>query len=1397
MKRLRVLLVSILALTTALVTFFAVGCFGNTNPPKKYTVTYSTESSVMGTVQGSTDSGSFQSGASFNKNTSITLTATENNGYEFDGWYDGATPVSNLSVYEFSLTANVNLVAKFNAKKYELTVSSENENMGSVSIGATVSPVAYGESVTVTATALEGYEFIGWFDGNTQKSTDAVYPFDMPSEALALTAKFQPLKYALNISSDNSGMGSVSMGATVSPVAYGEGVTITATPLNGYDFIGWYDGEDTLVDNAPATYTFTMPNNALTFVAKFQAIKYPLSVTSENENMGTVSIGSTVSPVAFGSSVTAVATPLNGYEFIGWYDGEDNLVENAPATYPFPMPANSVTLVAKFQAIKYELTVACDSDSIGMGNVSMGATVSPVAYGASVTVTATAYEGYEFIGWYDGNTQKSTDTDYTFYMQIGALNLTARFQAIKYALTIASENEDMGSVSMGATVSPVAYGESVTVTATAYEGYVFVGWYDGVSEESLLSEYTFDMPNNALNLTAKFVAKEYELTVSSENEDMGNVSMGATYSPVAYGESVTVSAIAYEGYKFVAWYEGTNFKSADVNYTFNMPYNALNLIAKFEREKYTLTYNVNVVDAGTITPSGTITNGSKVTYGESVTLTAAEETGYDFIGWYCGGELESEDLAYTFNMPYNAYDLVATFKAESRTITYWSDNTIVHTDDTLFYGDTATEYEPTKNGYVFGGWFIIDGETSTLFEYDTVITENLNLYAKWQEDKKKFDVNFVCDGIIIYTKTYTEGVNVIQAPGATVKTEYDFVRWEYYDKTLDKNVELGSELNVTENITVTAVYAIKQFTVTFYAYDKVVFGTDTVDYGSTASVASPVSEDYKEENYVFVQWLDDLGMPFNLATNTITESISLYAEWREKPAEAVEISFYGEDGTLKGTKTVAIGATISESEFPNAGEVKGKDFAYWYYGDNETKFTAQTEVTASMAGLKVYAKYTAKTFELTYVYKNTDGTEKEYSCTVDYGYVIPETTDSVENFTVPTGHTFDKWDMKGVSVENDMTITAIYKANSITVYFVDAEEEKTYHTATVAYGGCLSVPAQPTKDGYSFAGWFTYDGADYTVFDDFSTPITVTTDKHYLYARFTEIVLEKYTVKFTLADGTVVFEQSVEEGYNAIVPSAPAITGKNFENWLNAADNSVVTDFTNITSNLTLIAEYSNKEYTVSFYGFDGEFIKSEQVEYQLTAASVAPAMSDVGNMKFTGWDKSIDTLKIERNTDFYARYEMDTRTVNFYVYDLLGQPKLHATMQVGVGLTADIPSTPSMVGYEFSYWSLTSTAGNLEGEAPIFNFSTAITEDTDFYAKFTKTADVYIVTFVVNGRQHGEIQQLAVVNGVDIYVTEPQPYVDGDGNVYTDWKVHGTDELFDFNTSIQSDLTLYINTQN
>ena len=108
-----------------------------------------------------------------------------------------------------------------------------------------------------------------------------------------------------------------------------------------------------------------------------------------------------------------------------------------------------------------------------------------------------------------------------------------------------------------------------------------------------------------------------------------------------------------------------------------------------------------------------------------------------------------------------------------------------------------------------------------------------------------------------------------------------------------------------------------------------------------------------------------------------------------------------------------------------------------------------------------------------------------------------------------------------------------------------------------------------------------------------------------------------YTVTFKDWDGTVLNTQTVKEGSGATAPNNPTRDGYDFTGW----DVS----FSNITSNLTVTAQYSIKTYIVTFKDHDGTTLKTQTVTHG--NAAIAPSDPTRDGYDFTGWDKSFNNI--------------------------------------------------------------------------------------------------------------------------------------------------------------------------
>ncbi|HMN34878.1 MAG TPA: InlB B-repeat-containing protein, partial [Chiayiivirga sp.] len=149
-----------------------------------------------------------------------------------------------------------------------------------------------------------------------------------------------------------------------------------------------------------------------------------------------------------------------------------------------------------------------------------------------------------------------------------------------------------------------------------------------------------------------------------------------------------------------------------------------------------------------------------------------------------------------------------------------------------------------------------------------------------------------------------------------------------------------------------------------------------------------------------------------------------------------------------------------------------------------------------------------------------------------------------------------------------------------TVTFVDWDAT-VLRTEQVDHGGAATAPADPSRTGYTFAGWDV-------AFSNVTADLTVT-------AQYT---INQYTVTFVDWDATVLRTEQVNHGGAATAPADPSRTGYTFAGWDVA--------FSNVTADLTVTAQYTINQYTVTFVDWDATVLRTEQVNHG--GAATAPA---------------------------------------------------------------------------------------------------------------------------------------------------------------------------------------------
>ena len=194
-------------------------------------------------------------------------------------------------------------------------------------------------------------------------------------------------------------------------------------------------------------------------------LSFELSVFANDEAYGRVEVETQSCEVA-----TITATPNEGYEFTAWSDGN---TEN-PRTV-------SLTSDTAFMAIFAE-AVSTPTITVTVNDATMGS-ASYTLDGNTAVLTATANDGYEFTAWSDGNTENPRTVTVTSDTAFTAIFTETE---ITPTITVTVNDATMGSATY------TMDGNTAVLTATANEGYSFLTWSDGNTENPRTVTITSD-----------------------------------------------------------------------------------------------------------------------------------------------------------------------------------------------------------------------------------------------------------------------------------------------------------------------------------------------------------------------------------------------------------------------------------------------------------------------------------------------------------------------------------------------------------------------------------------------------------------------------------------------------------------------------------------------------------------------------------------------------------------------------------------------------------------------------------------------------------------------------------------------------------------------------------------
>lgn len=274
---------------------------------------------------------------SYDAGTRVTLTAQGSASAVFTGW---SGPCSGTGTCILTMSQAQSVTANFQAPapgNYPLDVSvsgsgNVSSNPSGINCGNGSSACAQEETgnsnVTLTATPSGAATFLGWTGACTGSSTQCIVTM---SQARSVAAAFGSInEFQLSVSTGTGGRvtsspSGINCGAAcLASFGSGTQVLLQAVPEPGYVFSGW-GGDCSSFGSAACSLTMNANHTVTAIFTATHPGEYPLTVTVTGSGVVTstpsgISCGSSCSnSYNYGTSVSLIATPANGYQLSGWY----------------------------------------------------------------------------------------------------------------------------------------------------------------------------------------------------------------------------------------------------------------------------------------------------------------------------------------------------------------------------------------------------------------------------------------------------------------------------------------------------------------------------------------------------------------------------------------------------------------------------------------------------------------------------------------------------------------------------------------------------------------------------------------------------------------------------------------------------------------------------------------------------------------------------------------------------------------------------------------------------------------------------------------------------------------------------------------------------------------------
>ena len=358
------------------------------------------------------------------------------------------------------------------------------------------------------------------------------------------------------------------------------------------------------------------------------------------------------------------------------------------------------------------------------------------------------------------------------------------------------------------------------------------------------------------------------------------------------------------------------------------------------------------------------------------------------------------------------------------------------------------------------------------------------------------------------------------------------------------------------------------------------------------------------------------------------------------------------------------GSTFTAPASDGLTRPDGNTDSYFMWLDgNGNSYEPGGSVPADVTELTV--QWTAPTYAVTL---NTNGgTIADGKDVTGYTYGVGAT---LPTDVTRTGYTFKGWydneNLTGSPVTaiggaetGNKEYWAKWEINQYTITF-DTNGGSEIAPITQDYGTEITVPADPTRKGYTFKGW------------DKEIPETMPAENITVKAQWG---INQYTITFDTNGGNEIAPITQDYGTEITTPDNPTRKGYTFKGWDKEIPKTMPAE------NMTVKAQWEINQYTITFDTNGGSEIAPITQDYGTEIT--APDNPTRKGYTFKGWDKEIPETMPAENMTVKAQWEINQYTITF---DTNGGSEIAPiTQDYGTEITA--PDNPTRKGYTFKGW--------------------------------------------------------------------------------------------------------------